>query len=397
MDRGETNLEDGTQCNPTSARMWGVLKNPLSATFHSQFSIFFPIMALISGEVLMFFNRRLLGPWLVLSTVLLVFLTAIACGGGTGGGGGYNPPPSPPPPSTTYNTTEVAVSAVKMVYDPSRNRIYASVSNTDSAHPNTVAVIDVASSSLVTTIAVGDSPRVVRLSDDYKNLYVGVDGTGEVKKIDLSTNSVVQAFPVAPSGNFGRVMAGDISVMPGKPDTVAVAWKYDGLANNGGVAIYDNGVQRPVTSNPSLVGGPDIITFGTSADTIYAADTSVSDFSLIRMSVSADGVTVADRKYSMFGFAYYFEMLFDSGRLYSSTGAVADADALDLVGTFDGIGSVAVDSPTKSAWFLSGSSNSGTNKKIFNLSQFDTDTFLLKGTQQAEVPSSVQSASNLLH
>jgi YVTN family beta-propeller protein len=343
----------------------------------------------------MSFRRRPHGSWAALCILVLLSLTWLGCGGGSGGSGPVTPPPTTPT-GPKFNTTEVAVSAVKMVYDPSRNRIYASVNSTDSAHANTVAVVDVAASSLITTIPVGNSPRAVRLSDDYKYLYVGVDGTGEVKTIDLGTNSIVKSFPVAPTGVFGKVMAGDIAVMPGKPDTVAVAWRYEGIANNGGVAIYDSGVQRPSTSHPGLIGGPDIITFGNTAETIYAANNSVSNFALLRMTVNSDGVAVKDSKSSMFGFAYYFEMLFDSGRLYSSTGAVADADAMSLVGSFDAGGSIAVNSATKSAWMLSPIPRSGTDKNTVTLSQFDTDTFLLKGTQQAEVPSDVNFADGLL-
>jgi DNA-binding beta-propeller fold protein YncE len=320
----------------------------------------------------------------------------MSCGGG-GGGSPYTPPPVTPP-TNTLNTTAVAVSAVKMVYDSSRKRIYATVDGSDLSHPNSVAIVDANTLSLITTIPIGDTPRVVRLSDDYRNLYVGVDETGEVKKIDLATNTVVASFSLGPDGNFGKIMPGDIAVMPGHPDTVAVAWRYQGLANNGGVAIYDSGVRRPVTSSPYFIGGPDVITFGTTPDTIYAANTSVSDFSLIRMTVAAEGVTVKDSKGSMFGFGYYFDMLFDSGRLYSTSGAVADPYGMKLLGRFDGGGmSMTVDSVTATASFLPATftTSSGIKKEI-SIYQFDTSTFLSKGFFTAEVPATTQGFFELL-
>lgn len=267
---------------------------------------------------------------LAFGLAVVVTLSSSGCGGGSGssGGGGGNPPPPPPPPPPS--TTQVlSLAAKQIVYDSSRQLLYASVGSTDASHPNTVALIDPSSATVTATISVGTDPHRLALSQDGGYLYVGTDGINSVQRINLASKTVEATI------NLGgtSLVAGDIQVMPGAPKTVAVVRNFAFSSPSAqDVAIFDDITMRPNTTASSRQ-TIDVIAFSDSGSSLYGLDNEISDFAFVRMTVDANGLSVQDTTWSLLGWGYAAKMVYNSGMIYSTFGSVVNPSSLAQQGT----------------------------------------------------------------
>src|SRR5439155_14234488 len=120
-----------------------------------------------------------------------------------------------------------------------------------------------------------------------------------------------------------------------------------------GVAVYDNGVRRPLTTPANI--GSDFITFGASASTLYGFGFGSG---LQKMSVTPSGVTVVNSKSDNTTIVGDFK--FDNGLMYLPFGQVYNPETATLVGTFTmtngGFAQVEPDSSVGRVYFLTGNS-----------------------------------------
>ncbi len=123
-------------------------------------------------------------------------------------------------------TTRLDLLVSDIVYDPGRDVIYTTVDPEDENHPNQVVTIDPDTHEVVAGTSFGTEPGALALSPDGERLYVGIDGQGTVKRIDLP--GFTQAWSmVLGSYNGNTMLAGDIAVMPGTDDTIAVSRRVE--------------------------------------------------------------------------------------------------------------------------------------------------------------------------
>jgi trimeric autotransporter adhesin len=174
-----------------------------------------------------------------------------------------------------YQPTAVNQSTNDMVWDPVNQVFYISVPSSASTHANQVCVLNPTTLAL-TNCQTGNEPDVLAISDDSQYLYAGMDGTNSIQRFVLPSLTPDINFSVGTDPYDGPYFALDIQVAPGAPHTVAVS---RGIMNldpdtEGGIAIYDDGVQRP-TIAPGW--GPtsnsyESIQWGADASTLYATD-----------------------------------------------------------------------------------------------------------------------------
>lgn len=258
-----------------------------------------------------------------IGTILVAFSLCSCGGGGTTESSG---PPPPPPPASNF--TIVSLAAKHLVFDSTRQLLYASISSADPQDPNTVAVIAPGTGTVMATIPVGHNPNELALSRDAKYLYVGADGDGTVQRIDLSSQQVVLTIPLA-----GDRTALSMSVMPGSSSTVAVDLGIPFTSPpSGGIAIFDDATARPNTitaDEPSV----DQIAFSDSGDTLYGAEIATSGWAFSRFNVDANGLTLRDSFPQIFQ-GYADGMVYSNGKIYTYHGWVFDPTDMNLLGSF---------------------------------------------------------------
>jgi hypothetical protein len=223
--------------------------------------------------------------------------------------------------SATLNTLEVA--AQHLVYDGTRDRLYATVTGADPDFPNRLLTIDPTKMEVVDSLPVGSDPRVLALSSDASTLWVGLDGAAAMRRVDL-TVSPPAVGPLVSLPASVRSMV----VLPGTPRAVAVA--LGGYLNQ--AAIFDDGVMRAMASMPFdditlLAAGPGNLLFG-----FNGASTGYEFFVL---TVGPAGLTY--KPFSNLVMGYQSTLVYADGRVYASSGQVVNVsnpDAPVAAGTF---------------------------------------------------------------
>ncbi len=179
-----------------------------------------------------------------------------------------------------------------LVYDPDRQRIWASVvfgSNSSGPIVNCVAPIDPVTGDVGPAIPLGGEPGKLALSDDGRYLYVSVSFDTLIHRVDLETGAVGAPF-VLGVDQFGNALAvDDMDVQPGHAEVLAVARRSQFFfPRHYGVAIYKDGIALP-NRTPSQVPGSNTIAFSDDEGRLYGYST--EGYQLFsRMTVDADGV-----------------------------------------------------------------------------------------------------------
>ena len=174
-----------------------------------------------------------------------------------------------------------------VVYEKVGGKLYVSVPGNSAVYPNSIVVINPTSGAVEASVWVGSEPNVLALSDDGQYLYVGLDGAAAVRRVYLPTLTPGLQFGLGSDASFGPYLAGSVSVMPGASSTIAVVRIRQGISGTGGVAIYDDGIVRPVATTSTY--GAERITFGTDPARLYGIGSGITT-----LTVSPSGVTLDD-------------------------------------------------------------------------------------------------------
>ena len=208
-------------------------------------------------------------------------------------------------------------------YDPVSQRIYASVPSRGGSLGNSIVPIDPVTGALESPIFVGSEPGKIAISDDGQALYVVLDGATSVRRVNLPARSA--------DLQFGTGYVEDIAVMPGNPATVAISRRAPSTSpRHLGVAIFDNGVQRPITTPGHT--GSNVIEFGPVGTTLYGYNNETSEFGFRKMAITPAGVAVTSVTANLL-YGYSLDIAFDGGRIYATSGRVIDPEAGILLGT----------------------------------------------------------------
>lgn len=241
------------------------------------------------------------------------------------------------PAVITLELTSVSITANDIVYDPVRDRLYASLSGDQGALGNSIVAIT--PDGRVHDLGfIGSEPNVLALADDATYLYVGLDGAGAVRRLNLTTLVADPQWSLA-TGAAGMNVVVDMVVIDAASDVIAVAegrGHYTGWVH---VRIYEHGQGRPVitpegTQHDRLEGAAD-------PHQLYSLDTYTSGGELQELGVDDDGVSIVQSVEGRFGGIHPFDLRYAAGRLYGSDGRLVDATTLAPLGRFAAEGPVA--------------------------------------------------------
>ena len=158
------------------------------------------------------------------------------------------PSPSPSPGAAAFIRT-IGLSTNDLIFNQATQRLYGSVSSIAGSTGNSVAEIDPVPGSITNQTFVGSEPTELGMSDDGETLYVGLDGAASIRRYNMVTHTAGAQFYVGNHNDNGPYAFTDIAVVPGNPSVIAVARRFRNFGGSaaGGVAIFENGIQRTNT------------------------------------------------------------------------------------------------------------------------------------------------------
>jgi len=300
-------------------------------------------------------------------------------------------PPSPPTPTPTPTPTpaatpapgefkSVSLPAKDLVVDPKTQTLYAAVPSSASSGGNSVTPINPFGGTAGTPIALGSEPTKMAVSDNGQYLYVAVDAGKTVRRIDLASQTAGPQFGLGSDSFFGPLAASDMKVMPGSPETLAVARKMIGISPGAhSVALYDNGVQRTRATPDALHFGPIVnqIEFSSSPSVLYGVNRETTAGAFSKMAAGPCGVShlKSSRLFPAFAPAIRYE----NGLVYTEGASVIDPEAANYAGRFDvpgGFYLMLPDARAGRAYFLT---PSPADSAAVMLRVYDLNTFLFLG------------------
>jgi len=252
---------------------------------------------------------------------------------------------------TSWTVRQLSLPTNDLVYDAATGHLFASVpSIAGIGRGNTITRIDPRNGSIVSSVFVGSEPGPLGLSGDGSALWVGLNGSGAVRRFNMSTQTAGQQFAVGSEPFLGTYYAEDIAVSPLDPNLVAISRRNSGFSpRHEGVALYLNGVQLPNTTPDHT--GSNRIEFAASGQLIYGYNNETTEFGFRTMTVSANGVavsTVAQNVLSGFG----LDIELHDGVIYATSGRALDPQTNLLLGTYGSSGAVEADGASGYVFFL---------------------------------------------
>lgn len=237
---------------------------------------------------------------------------------------------------TIYRSVPIATNDI--IYNPVDGMIYASTPSAAGAIGNSISSIDPNTGDIGFSVFVGSEPNTLAVSDDGSTLYVGLDGSAQVRRFDIASQTAGIQFGLGDGGSGRFRYPQDIEVLPGSVDAVAVSlWFSSGSPRYAGVAIFDDGVARP-TEVPGFSGTGShigLIEFSAVVERLYGGSVEANPTRFTRMDVDANGVSIVDTTEDLIPGAFgNREIVFDAGLIYTTQGGLIDPEGRTLVATF---------------------------------------------------------------
>ncbi len=253
-------------------------------------------------------------------------------------------PPLPPLPSTE-GVSVIDLAAADVVYDTTRDVLWASIPNREAALGDRIAAIDPATGEIRQSYPAGLGPRRIALSSDGGQLYFtsgSVSNTlggghspasESIRTLDVAAGTIGEGFGYFPPTATRSYAISDLAVLSGTPAAVVAIHARDDLLTlsdgslmrdgpfGDSIRVYDAGTQRPAFVSgttfdcTALAPGPLASRLYCASATRYAA-----------LTVDASGVTQSERRTLTFGNGYD-HVAYADGKLFTATGLVLDAES----------------------------------------------------------------------
>jgi len=233
------------------------------------------------------------------------------------------------------NQTTLALKIADMTWDSHRNRIYASVPTaTGGAYADKVVVIDPVTAQITHSVTVGQNPGRLALTSGGEYLYVALDANGTVSRLNAATMAVESNFAVGTSPERGTLYAEDMCTVAGQPNMLILSqYHKTGSPKHSGVAVYENGVVRPVKTGGHT--GSNLLEPSTDPAIFFGYNTESSEAGTRRLRIDAAGVSEISMNRYLFDSNFLDMMESDGDRIFSSDGSQVDGAVMKRVGSFD--------------------------------------------------------------
>ena len=248
------------------------------------------------------------------------------------------PPPLPTPIVDPSGSIRLPLPATGMVYDATRNLLWAGVPGIVASVGNSIVSVDPATGKIVDVIYAGGEPATLAISTDGSRLFATLAGSPVIAVLDLNAKRLAQTFSILDAGaNSPNWKAFSLAAVPNKNDSVVVVRVVSLDIYTSSVVVYQNGVPLP----DSFASYVDRIYPGDAASTFYATATGLQyaggTHDVYRLAADPSGIHL-DRQLNPLGLGsdpvFWSGLLYDRGNLFTSAGELWTPDTSQLLGRF---------------------------------------------------------------
>jgi hypothetical protein len=238
-----------------------------------------------------------------------------------------------------YTSRIVQLAATDIAWNSADQRLYAVVATGAGVNPNSLTQIDPTTGALGASLTLNGNPSRLAISDDGQYAYVSLPDQFAIQRVHLPDMTTDLMIPMGVDAQGNGLKAARMAVAPGAPTTIAVAFEnHDNDA--GGIAVFDNDVQRAQSIAPLDREDANSIAWGDTAATLYVARSAyqTSTYSMDTVDVTASGLginTVHDVAPFQDGFSIYSGLFYAAGRFYETSGTVLDVATGTPLGVMD--------------------------------------------------------------
>jgi len=252
--------------------------------------------------------------------------------------------------------SELRLAANNLIYDPTRNLLWASIPQADPLPGRSVVWVNPLTGVISEPIPIGGNPQgqCMALSANGRYLYVGLVDSPEVHRIDLNSSNASVRIPLGLNQWGSPDYAQDIEPLDGDGTSFLIA-------SYSGAAAFDGLVRRAERDSTYAV---------TRVESTGTPETLVGAYSSTfhRLSVTASGVAVTQSVSGLVPGSS--EIRGDGNLILASSGHLINSSNLTLRANFGVSGSPCLDLLNHRAYIVNGDGLHG----------FDTETLLPTGT-----------------
>ncbi len=229
----------------------------------------------------------------------------------------------------------LALPAEDLIWDPLRQRIYASVP--DRAGPpywNHVVAIDPSTLEITASVAVQYHPGQLAMTSGGEALYVvrNESGNGGITQIALDYFQVTRSFAIGRTSSNTSLYASDISTVTDKPDLLVVS-QHDSEWHHG-VAVYDEGVRLSLSIDAESICNR--IEPSADPSVFFGYNNLDSEFGFRKLLLGADGLTIGEEQTYLIHDRHGIDIRSDGNMVFATTGVVVDGARLVQEGRLGG-------------------------------------------------------------
>jgi hypothetical protein len=289
------------------------------------------------------------------------------------------------PASGNTQITPLNLAGLSMAWDANSQFLYTGTADYDAGYPNSIVAVDPQTGTITKAQSVSPDPDILRDGAGGQFLYAAFANTTTMSQFSLPAITPTVTWRLQDTLWGDPWLAGDMKAAPVDPHTTAVTlFTYGGTPRaQGGVAIFDDGVERPVGAPGWLQDQPapalyDVLAWG-STDSILASAENDNDDGLqplYMLNVSSSGVSYAGQTPSFNNEYDEIHSDFGTGLVYSDDGMVADPSTGVSAGSYGASGLVEPDSSLNRVFIL-GQTGAQANSNNYTIQSFDEKAFTL--------------------
>lgn len=225
-------------------------------------------------------------------------------------------------PLTTYQVISLDVN--RLTFDPFTQKLYATIPSTATqVAGNSLVAIDPFSGSLTTPLNLGSEPNRVAETSDGNYLYIGLDGSKSLTRVDLTSMTQGAVYPLTITST-SQIAARDLAVAPDNDNLLAID-----TGSSGGIGLFDiSGSTGTFRANLTGAYTGSNLTFANGA-TVYSYDSDTSGAEFNIWTVTSTGLTLNNNTgYTLNGIGGFSgSYSLANGLVYGFGGGVADPSA----------------------------------------------------------------------